>query len=140
VTKWLLERVDSFPKNQRFIFGQRLADHAIGILELLVDAAYSPVKAALLAEASRRIGPPLVVRSPQPGERLQPLGAPGSKKLSDFFIDAKVPPEERQRAVVLYDQQGPVWVIGYRIDHRVRLTSDTRQTVKITAKPRQLRS
>ena len=23
VTKWLLERVDSFPKNQRFIFGQR---------------------------------------------------------------------------------------------------------------------
>ena len=26
-TKWLLERIDSFPKNQRFIFGQRLADH-----------------------------------------------------------------------------------------------------------------
>ncbi len=26
VTKWLLERVDSFPKNQRFIFGQRIAD------------------------------------------------------------------------------------------------------------------
>jgi hypothetical protein len=25
-TKWLLERVDSFPKNQRFVFGQRLAD------------------------------------------------------------------------------------------------------------------
>jgi len=23
-TKWLLDRVDSFPKNQRFIFGQRL--------------------------------------------------------------------------------------------------------------------
>jgi len=28
VTKWLLDRVDSFPKNQRFIFGQRLADRA----------------------------------------------------------------------------------------------------------------
>jgi len=26
VTKWLLERVDSFPKNQRFIFGQRIAE------------------------------------------------------------------------------------------------------------------
>ncbi len=25
-SKWLLERVDSFPKNQRFIFGQRIAD------------------------------------------------------------------------------------------------------------------
>ena len=25
--KWIIERVDSFPKNQRFIFGQRLAGH-----------------------------------------------------------------------------------------------------------------
>jgi hypothetical protein len=23
VVKWILERVDSFPKNQRFVFGQR---------------------------------------------------------------------------------------------------------------------
>ena len=29
VTKWLLERVDNFPKNQRFIFGQRIADRAL---------------------------------------------------------------------------------------------------------------
>jgi hypothetical protein len=34
VTKWLLERVDSFPKNQRFIFGQRLADRAVKIYAL----------------------------------------------------------------------------------------------------------
>jgi len=32
-TKWLLDRIDSFPKNQRFIFGQRLADHALDIQE-----------------------------------------------------------------------------------------------------------
>ncbi|MEX2317059.1 MAG: hypothetical protein WD669_07900, partial [Pirellulales bacterium] len=30
--RWLLDRVDSFPKNQRFIFGTRLADRAIGVL------------------------------------------------------------------------------------------------------------
>ncbi len=44
VTKWLLERVDGFPKNQRFIFGQRIADRAMNILESLVEAAYSPVR------------------------------------------------------------------------------------------------
>ena len=55
VTKWLLERVDSFPKNQRFIFGQRLADRAMNILELLVGAAYSRRKADLLARANRDI-------------------------------------------------------------------------------------
>ena len=55
VTKWLLERVDSFPKNQRFIFGQRLADRAIDIMELLVEAAYSSRKTELLTRANREI-------------------------------------------------------------------------------------
>jgi hypothetical protein len=53
--KWLLERVDSFPKNQRFVFGQRLADRGIDVLELLVEAAYSSQKAGLLARANRQL-------------------------------------------------------------------------------------
>ena len=40
-TKWLLERVDSFPKNQRFIFGTRLADAVLASRALLVEASYS---------------------------------------------------------------------------------------------------
>ena len=55
VTKWMLERVESFPKNQRFVFGQRLTDRVLGIMELLVEAAYSPRKADLLAKASREL-------------------------------------------------------------------------------------
>ena len=51
----MLDRVDSFPKNQRFIFGQRLADHTLEILELLVEATYRPRKAELLATANRKI-------------------------------------------------------------------------------------
>ena len=54
-TKWILERVDSFPKNQRFIFGQRLADRSIRVLEILVDASYHSKKVDLLAEANRQI-------------------------------------------------------------------------------------
>ena len=30
-TRWLLERIDGFPKSHRFIFGQRLADHSIEV-------------------------------------------------------------------------------------------------------------
>ena len=55
VTKWLLGRVDSFPKNQRFIFGQRIADRTLNVLEVLVEAAYSHRKADLLARANRDI-------------------------------------------------------------------------------------
>ena len=47
--------MDSFPKNQRFIFGQRLADRSIRVLEILVDASYQSKKADLLAEANRQI-------------------------------------------------------------------------------------
>ena len=37
--KWIIARMDSFPKNQCFIFGQRLAGHALDIMELPVEAA-----------------------------------------------------------------------------------------------------
>ena len=54
-TRWMLARVDSVPKNQRFIFGQRLADRSIRVLELLVEASYRSKKAELLGEANRQI-------------------------------------------------------------------------------------
>ena len=52
---WLLDRVDAFPKNQRFIFGTRLADRTLGILELLVEATYAPKaqKKVLLEQVNR---------------------------------------------------------------------------------------
>lgn len=55
LTRWILEKVDSFPKNQRFIFGTRLADSALDVMEKLVEAAYSLQKTELLAQANRRI-------------------------------------------------------------------------------------
>lgn len=56
-TKWVLERVDGFPKNQRFVLSIRLADAAVKVLELLGEAAYSgrERKRELLEEANRKI-------------------------------------------------------------------------------------
>lgn len=55
LAKWLLERVDSFPKNQRFIFGNRIANDALDILELLIEASYRQDKTQLLEDANRRM-------------------------------------------------------------------------------------
>ena len=58
LTKWLLARIESFPKSQRFVFGQRLADRTLGVMETLVEASYSPAgrpKAELLARANREL-------------------------------------------------------------------------------------
>jgi hypothetical protein len=56
-TKWVLDRVDGFPKNQRFVLGTRLADAVVKVLELLGEAAYSErtKKRELLEEANRKI-------------------------------------------------------------------------------------
>lgn len=81
------------------------------------------------------VHPPLVVRTRRPGDRFFPLGAPGSKKLSDFLTDSKVGPAERQKVAVLCDQLGPVWVIGHRIDDRVKITALTRRVLHLSARP-----
>ena len=81
------------------------------------------------------VHPPLVVRTRRPGDRFLPLGAPGSKKLSDFLIDNKVTPKERARVAVLCDQLGPIWIIGHRLDDRVKLTALTRRILHLRARP-----
>jgi tRNA(Ile)-lysidine synthase len=57
----------------------------------------------------------------------------GVKKLSDFFIDEKIDAPRRERTVVLCDQLGPIWIVPFRIDHRVRLTRLTERVLKLNA-------
>jgi hypothetical protein len=53
--KWMLEKIDKFPKNQRFILGTRLADRTLDILEGLIQASYTGgrEKLGLLEKANR---------------------------------------------------------------------------------------
>ncbi len=55
LTGWVLDRVEAFPKSQRFIFGQRLANHMVDVMELLVEAAYTREKTTLLNTANRKM-------------------------------------------------------------------------------------
>jgi len=82
-----------------------------------------------------QVHPPLVVRARRQGDRFWPLGGPGSKRISEFLSDEKVSPAERVRVAVLCDQLGPVWIIPYRIDERVKITRATRRVLKLTATP-----
>jgi len=41
-----------------------------------------------------------VVRPRRPGDRIHPIGAPGGKKLKDFYIDRKIPKERRRWPVI----------------------------------------
>ena len=69
------------------------------------------------------LGEELEVRTRHPGDRFQPLGMTGEKKLQDFLTDARVPREWRDRVPLLVDRRGIAWVVGYRIAHWARVTA-----------------
>ncbi len=79
------------------------------------------------------VHPPLIARHRRPGDRFTPLGAPGAKSIADFLVDAKVDRGDRDRLIVLADRLGPVWLVGYRIDDRVKLTANTRRVLRLSA-------
>jgi tRNA(Ile)-lysidine synthase len=78
-----------------------------------------------------RIEPPLTVRSVRPGDRFQPLGLAGTKKVGNYLTDCKVPTIFRDETVLVCDQIGIVWLVGYEIDERVKITRGTRKVLSI---------
>lgn len=74
---------------------------------------------------------PLTIRNVKPGDRFQPLGMEGEKKIKDFFIDEKVSLPERRRIPLVLCKEVVVWVGGMRIDHRLRVTKNTRKMLTI---------
>jgi tRNA(Ile)-lysidine synthase len=67
------------------------------------------------------VRPPIEVRFRRPGDSFRPLGAGGSKKLKDYFIDRKVPRFLRDRIPLLISNGRIMWVMGRAIDNRYRL-------------------
>jgi tRNA(Ile)-lysidine synthase len=76
-----------------------------------------------------RTGGRLSVRSRQQGDRFQPLGMNGVKKLNRFMIDARIPQPWRRHVPVVTSPQQIAWVVGYRLDERVKVTGVTRQVL-----------
>ncbi|HXD09952.1 MAG TPA: tRNA lysidine(34) synthetase TilS, partial [Anaerolineales bacterium] len=72
----------------------------------------------------------LELRVRQDGDRFEPLGMNGHMmKISDFFINEKLPHRARDRWPLLCMGEKVVWVPGYRPAHPFRLTDATRQAL-----------
>jgi tRNA(Ile)-lysidine synthase len=74
---------------------------------------------------------PLTIRNVYPGDRFTPLGMRGSMKVSDFFINMKIPRSRRRYIPVIQSPDGIVWIGGFRIDQSVRVTDQTKKLLKI---------
>lgn len=78
-----------------------------------------------------RIQGSLVIRNFRAGDRFQPLNFHGTKKLSDFFTDHKIPCHQRWKIPILACDSGIIWIIGHQIDDRFKITQSTRQILKL---------
>ena len=70
---------------------------------------------------------PLMVRNRQQGDRFQPYGMQGTKKIKDFLIDAKVPRYERDSIPLLVCEDEVLWLIGYTTSELFKIKPSTRQ-------------
>ncbi len=82
-----------------------------------------------------RISYPITIRGRREGDRFIPLGMEQPKKLKDFFIDEKVSKFERDRVPLLDDGEKIIWVVGHRIDDRVKITPESEHFLQIVAEP-----
>ena len=73
---------------------------------------------------------PLKLRSWHQGDVFQPLGLHGQKKLSDLFIEHKIPLNQKHNIAVLENGNGDiVWVAGIRLDERYKVSENTKKVL-----------
>jgi tRNA(Ile)-lysidine synthase len=77
----------------------------------------------------------LILRKWQKGDKFIPLGMSGEKKLSDFFVDIKIPLDKKGQIMVLVnkgnDREEIIWICGFRIANKFRITRDTKHALKL---------
>jgi tRNA(Ile)-lysidine synthase len=79
-----------------------------------------------------RVRGELVVDAVGPGDRMRPLGMEGTRKLSDLFVDAKIPRRERLATPVVRDGESVVWLAGVRMSEDYKVVDGTAYAMRLT--------
>lgn len=75
---------------------------------------------------------PLVIRNRRDGDIFYPWGAPGKKKLKEFFIDCKIPRSERDCIPLICSDNEVIWVMGKRKSQSCQVTETTGRMLRLT--------
>ncbi|MFI5158112.1 MAG: tRNA lysidine(34) synthetase TilS [Sphingobacteriales bacterium] len=71
---------------------------------------------------------PLTIRAWQQSDYFYPLGMKTKKKLSDYFIDQKIPVHQKIQVPLLVNGNGDIiWVAGYRTSEHYKVSKNTKK-------------
>ena len=59
------------------------------------------------------------------GDKFQPFGMRGMKKISDYLIDIKVDRFNKEKQLVVTADEEIIWLCGQRLSNKVRVTNNT---------------
>ena len=105
----------------------------------LIEAVIKPSKSTGLISENQdaftacmdldKTGKDIKVRPVRHGDIFQPFGSAYEKKVARFMLDGRIPRTWRQRVPILCNLQQILWIAGYRLDERVKITSATHQVL-----------
>ncbi len=79
-----------------------------------------------------RIDKSMCIRGRRPGDYLQINKEGGKRKLKDYFIDKKIPREQRNKIPLLADGSHIIWILGDRISEKYKVTETTKNILKVS--------
>jgi tRNA(Ile)-lysidine synthase len=74
----------------------------------------------------------LEIRGARPGDRIRPLGAPGSRRLKEVLIDLKVPAGERATRPLVVSGERILWAGGLVIAEEAKVTPQTTRFLRLS--------
>ena len=78
----------------------------------------------------------IIIRNRKDGDKMVPIGMKGTKKLKDVFINSKIPKEIRNIIPIVCFDEKIAWVVGVKVSEQFKVTSNTKQILKITFRER----
>ncbi|VAX20855.1 tRNA(Ile)-lysidine synthetase [hydrothermal vent metagenome] len=116
--------------NSEIKFGERI----IGCMEVNInEVRYTNSKNVEFINADGLVEP-LVIRRWEHGDKFNPLGLKGTKNVSDFLTENKVPASSKNEQLVLLNKSMIIWVVGYRIDESVKISNKIKKAMKLWIK------
>lgn len=106
-----------------------LQDRQLNIIDSEAPAVFTSDKKVAFIDADK-LQWPLFIREYQQGDRIQPIGMKGTKKLSDYFTDQKIPVFQRANKKVVVSGEEIVWVIDELVSDLFKITSTTKKVLK----------